>query len=1046
MTSLQAGMVFHGEFEAASSVYHSLLTLTVAGPYHREAMAAALCEVTDAYPALRTRFALTEPGSLHQVIERAAAVPLAEADLSGLGPAQADDRLREWRRQERYQRFDPAQAPLLRAFAHRMPDGSTRLTLSYHHAILDRRSAGLLAGDLLRAYAARAGSAPAAGQRAGGPAADHGGAGPAAAVRAYQEAAAIERSLVASQDAAGFWRQWLTGPATVLPRMPGYPLAGETGCASLRLSIEPEIAAGAAAAARRLGVPLGTVLLAAHLRALGVAAGAADASTGVLTTTTADPRVPGMFLNAVPVRAGLAHDSWDELIGEVAEAQAAVAPYHGHPLAEVAQVTGRSPVFETLLCHHQDDVAGELTEETSFPLEAAFHGPGGDGSLVLVLTYQRGQFPQSQISRIGDFHLRALSQIAHGSASPRLTRTYLGADSDLIEKWNDTRRDYPPATLAGMLAAQAAASPGHEAVWADGTWLTYAGFAAQVYRLAHHLAARGVQRGDVVGVCLERSAQLLVAVHAVVAAGAAYLPLEPDYPKQRLAYMAGDAGIKVIVTKSGFAGRLTDVLAAGSGQDQPSVVLIDAEARMIAARPVEPPDAAITPDHLAYVIYTSGSTGRPKGVGVHHGAIVNRLQWMQEAFSLGPGDRVLLKTPFSFDVSVWELFWPLLHGAGLVVSRPGGHVDPAYMVTLAQEQRITTAHWVPAMLEGMLAQPDLAARLTALRQVICSGEALPPAAAERFHAALPGTQLHNLYGPTEAAIDVTWHHCQPGDDPLPIGAPIANTQIHILDPFGQQTPVGVPGELCIAGCQVARGYLGRPELTAQKFVPDPYGPPGARMYRTGDLARWLPDGEIEYLGRIDHQVQLRGQRIELGEIEAELAAAPGVRAAVVAMIDEDGGPRLTAFTVPADPAAPVPGMRLRRHLAAIVPPHMVPSSYVTLTQLPLTPNGKVDRKALVSYLPARQDAPGAGAGEEEYQAPATSVESWLETVWQELLGPHVAGTGADFFALGGSSLLALCLAARVRERFGTRLPLVVLQRSPTIGQLAAWLERNMATA
>jgi amino acid adenylation domain-containing protein len=1039
MTSLQAAMVFHSEFEAASSVYHSLLTLTVAGPYTGEAMTATLGEITAAHPALRTRFGLTEPGSLHQVIEPAASVPLAVADLSGLDRRQVDDRLREWQRQERYQRFDPAQAPLLRVFAHRLPDGCFRLTLSFHHAILDRRSAGLLARDLLRRYAARAGSAP--GQATGGSGA---GTGQAAAARAYQELAATEHSLVASPGAAAFWREWLTGPATTLPRMPGYPLAGETGCATLRFGVEPEVAEGLAAAAQRLGVPLGTVLLAAHLRALGVASGTAHVSTGVLTSITPDPQVPGMFLNAVPVRASLSHGSWDELIGEVAAAQAAVAPFHRYPLAEIAQVTGRSPVFETLLCHHQDDVDGKLIEETSFPLEAAFHGPGCDGSLALVLTYQRSQFPQSQISRIGDHHLRALSQIAHGSASPRLTATCLGADSDLIEKWNDTRRDYPPGTLAGMLAAQAAASPAHEAVWADGAWLTYQEFAGQVYRLAHHLAARGVRPGDVVGVCLERSAQLVVALHAVAAAGAAYLPLEPDYPRQRLAYMAVDAGIDVIVTRSALASRLADVLTPGSDRDQPAVILIDAEAPLIAARPAQPPDAPIPPGALAYVIYTSGSTGRPKGVGVSHRAIVNRLQWMQETFSLRPGDRVLLKTPFSFDVSVWELFWPLLHGAGLVVSQPGGHVDHAYMVTLAAEQRVTTAHWVPAMLEGMLAQPDLAARLTTLRQVICSGEALPPALAERFHAALPGTQLHNLYGPTEAAIDVTWHHCRPGDDPLPIGAPIANTQIRVLGPFGEQTPVGVPGELCIAGCQVAQGYLGRPALTAQKFVPDPYGPPGSRMYRTGDLARWLPEGEIEYLGRIDHQVQLRGQRIELGEIEAELAGAPGIRAAVVAMTDGDGGPRLTAFTVPADPASPVPGIQLRRHLAAILPPQMVPSSYVTLTQLPLTLNGKVDRKALVSYLPARHDQPATG--EEEYRAPATGAESWLESVCQELLGPHVAGTSADFFALGGSSLLALCLAARVRERFGLRLPLAVLYDSPTIGQLAAWLERDMATA
>jgi amino acid adenylation domain-containing protein len=1038
MTSLQAGMVFHSEFEAASSVYHSLLTLTVAGPYHAEAMAAALGEVTAAYPALRTRFGLTEPGSLHQVIEPAASVPLTVADLSGLDRRQAADRLREWQRQERYQRFDPAKAPLLRVFAHRMRRGGFRLTLSYHHAILDRRSAALLARDLLRRYAARAGSAPAPDPGGGGDAGH-----PAAAARAYREAAATEQSLAASPEVAGFWREWLAGPATVLPRMPGYPLAGETGCATVRLGVEPEVVAGVTATARRLGVPLGTVLLAAHLRALGAATGAAHASTGVLTTIAADPQVPGMFLNAVPVRAGLGHGTWDDLIGEVAAAQAAVAPYHSYPLAEIAQVTGRSPVLETLLCHHQEEVGGDLTEETSFPLEAAFHGPGGDGPLALALTYQRSQFPQSQISRIGDYHLRALAQIAQGAAGPRQTATYLGADIDLIEKWNDTGRDYPSGTLAGMLASQAAASPGRQAVWADGAWLTYQEFAGQVYRLAHHLAARGVRPGDVVGICLERSAQLVVAVHAAVAAGAAYLPLEPDYPRQRLAYMAGDAGTRVVITRSALSGRLADVLRPGAaGHDQPAAVLIDAEAPQIAARPAQPPDVPIPPDALAYVIYTSGSTGRPKGVGVSHRAILNRLRWMQETLPLTPSDRAVLKTPFSFDVSLPELFSPLLYGASLVVAAPGGHVDASYMITLVETQRVTTAHWVPAMLEALLREPGLASRLATLRRVYCSGEALPPAVAERFHAALPGVELHNLYGPTEAAVEVTWHRCQPGADLIPIGAPVANTRIRILDPFGQQTPIGVPGELCIAGSQVARGYLGRPELTAEKFVPDPFGPPGSRMYRTGDLARWLPEGEIEYLGRIDHQVQLRGLRIELGEIEAELAAVPGVRAAVAAVIEGDDGPRLTAFTVPADPESPVPGVRLRRHLAAILPPSMVPASYVTLGQLPLTPNGKVDRKALPAYVTARQDEPvSSDAG---YRAPASDTEAWLESVWQEMLGPHVAGTSGDFFALGGGSLLALCLAARAKERYGIRLPLAVLYRSPTIGQLAAWLERDMA--
>ncbi|HEX3130157.1 MAG TPA: amino acid adenylation domain-containing protein [Thermoanaerobaculia bacterium] len=426
------------------------------------------------------------------------------------------------------------------------------------------------------------------------------------------------------------------------------------------------------------------------------------------------------------------------------------------------------------------------------------------------------------------------------------------------------------------------------------------------------------------------------------------------------------------------------------------------------------------PEQPAYMIYTSGSTGRPKGALNAHRGIVNRILWMQQEYGLTPEDRVLQKTPFSFDVSVWEFFWPLIVGARLVVARPGGHQDPAYLVETIRREEITTLHFVPSMLQVFVEQPGVE-QCTSLRRVMASGEALPADLAKRFFARMPqGVELHNLYGPTEAAVDVTWHACQPGEERVPIGRPVANTRIHILDREGNPVPVGVAGELLIAGVQVGRGYLHRPDLTAERFIPDEGG---ARMYRTGDLARWLANGEIEYLGRIDHQVKIRGFRIELGEVEAALARHPGVREAVVLARDQV----LAAYVAP-----PIKG-DLRDFLRASLPEHMVPSGIVFLDAMPLTPNGKVDRKALARIEPERtQDA--------AFMAPRSATEEKLAEIWRDLLGAERIGVEDSFFDLGGHSLLGTRVVSRVRDAFGIDLPLRVLFEAPTLGALAARIE------
>ncbi|MBV9110029.1 MAG: amino acid adenylation domain-containing protein, partial [Gemmatimonadetes bacterium] len=480
------------------------------------------------------------------------------------------------------------------------------------------------------------------------------------------------------------------------------------------------------------------------------------------------------------------------------------------------------------------------------------------------------------------------------------------------EEWNRTDAAFPAdLCIHQLIEEQAARTPGAIAVVYEDASLTYSELNARANRLAHHLRGRGVGPEVRVGVCMERGLELTVSILAVLKSGGAYVPLDPDYPADRLAFMLEDARIAVLLACGAPAG----ILAAAAAVQ---VVEVDAAWDEIARESAENPASGITPENLAYVIYTSGSTGRPKGVMNAHRGVVNRLCWMQAEYEIGAGDVVLQKTPFSFDVSVWELFWPLQRGARLAMARPGGHRDPEYLQQAIERHGVTVIHFVPSMLALFVeaARPE---RCRSLTRVVCSGEALPPALARRFHARFPHTvSLHNLYGPTEAAVDVSHWACAPGgeDGTVPIGRPVWNTRLHVLDAEMRPVAVGEPGELYIGGVQVARGYLGRPRLTAERFVPDPLAPaPGARLYRTGDQARWRDDGALEYLGRLDQQVKIRGLRIELGEIQTVLQQHPGVQDVVVADYEHaPGDRRLAAWLVPHPERARAPRrlLELRR--------------------------------------------------------------------------------------------------------------------------------------
>ncbi|NRN17192.1 non-ribosomal peptide synthetase, partial [Serratia marcescens] len=555
----------------------------------------------------------------------------------------------------------------------------------------------------------------------------------------------------------------------------------------------------------------------------------------------------------------------------------------------------------------------------------------------------------------------------------------------LLHGWNRTERDYPlDQTLAALFEQQVRRTPDATALVSGAESLSYAQLNARANRLAHALIARGVGPDSRVAVCAERGLNMVTALFGILKAGGAYVPLDPAYPGERLQYILQDADPVLLLADA--AGR--------AALGEPATPQLALEAALPDTLSAENPERRAQASHLAYVIYTSGSTGKPKGAMNEHRGVVNRLVWMQETYGLTAADTVLQKTPFGFDVSVWEFFWPLMVGARLVMAKPEGHKDPDYLSRAIEQYGVTTLHFVPSMLQSFLADGQAATRCGQVVRVMCSGEALPAALVAEFYRRLPQAELHNLYGPTEAAVDVTAWHCSREADrvSVPIGRPIANTRIYLLDEHGQPVPLGAVGELYIGGVQVARGYLNRPELTAERFLSDPFAP-GGRMYRTGDVARYLANGDIEYLGRNDQQVKIRGFRIECGEIEAVLATHPAVREAVVDARAVGDDKRLVAWVVPAAGVAEETlAGALRQHVSAALPDYMVPSAWVVVAALPLSPNGKLDRRA----LPEPQGAQSQAA----YEAPQGEHETLLAAIWRELLNVEQVGRHDNFFELG----------------------------------------------
>ncbi|MFJ8028822.1 amino acid adenylation domain-containing protein, partial [Streptomyces sp. NPDC096311] len=768
-------------------------------------------------------------------------------------------------------------------------------------------------------------------------------------------------------------------------------------------------------------------------------------------TSATSRRTPGMVSNIVPLRVTVpAHHTFRQTVAETARKMKAALRHqryrHEDVLRDNGAARGDGRFFGPMVnvMSFDDDLSfgghraavNNLANGPVDDLSFAVYDRTGESGLRIDLDGNTSRHTADEVAQHLERFERVLTALV-AAPQTQAGRVDVLSDDDrrrVLHEWNDTATAHPAdgsPLLSARFERQAARTPDATALVHGDTRLTYAELNRRANRLARLLVAHGAGPESAVGLALPRSVDLVVAMYATVKAGAVYLPLDPEYPLDRLHGILADATPVTVLACDSTAGLLPE--------DTHRILLDDpgTRAALLSAPDTDLTDADRTapllPTHPAYVIHTSGSTGRPKGVLITHEAIDNRLAWMQDDHPQGPGDRVLQKTPAGFDVSVWEFFWPLRVGATLVLAEPGGHKDPAYLAHLIRTERITTLHFVPSMLAVFLAEPTAARCADTVRRVFCSGEALPLHLARAFRTTFGDTRLVNLYGPTEAAVDVTaWEYQEgTGAGGAPIGRPVANTRVYVLDRRLRPVPVGVAGELYLSGVQLARGYLNRSGLTAERFVANPHGAPGERTYRTGDLARWRADGTVEFLGRVDSQVKIRGFRVELGDVEAALTALRGIARAAVVTHDRHGDQHLVAYVVP-EPGDAADGAELRRALGERLPEFMVPSVVVVLEALPLTANGKLDRRG----LPVPEFGGGAVS-----RAVRSVREDVLCGVFAQVLGVERVGVEESFFDLGGHSLLATRVVSRVRAVLGVELPLRAVFEAPSVALLAEWIGR-----
>ena len=1032
----QQRLWFIEQLHPGTGAYHVYAGLRLHGPLVVRSLSDSLQTIVARHESLRTTFTVQDDQPM-QVVQAHMAMQIPCIDLSAHDKDVQEAIVQELALRETYRPFDLVEGPLIRACLLRLHAHEHVLLVNQHHIITDGWSLSVLVSELTSLYGhCVEGTAPALHELP----------------IQYPDYAIwqhtwLEGAVLAQQ--LDYWRSQLAQLTTLqMPTdYPRPPMPTYRGMNTFFM-VDATLLNQLQTLSQKAGTTLFMTMLAGWQALLSRYSGQDDIIVGspiAGRTQTELESLIGFFVNTLVLRTNLAENPtiWETL----AQVQTVTLDAYAHQdipfeylVAELQpqRDLSRQPLFQVSFALQNMPqgtlqlsdltIAMEPSHLQIAQFDMALHLQEATEGLFGRLEYAIDLFETATMERLLQ-HYQVLLRGFVDDPLRRLSDVSLLTETERsqLTQWNTTSRTYPQnTTLSDLLIAQAQHTPDRIALRNESGALSFGVLHQRATCLAVYLQQQGVGPDIPVAVCVERSFDLLISLVGVLYAGGTYIPLDPDYPPDRLAFLLSDAEASLILTQTALQERVQ----TSSGTNA-HIISIDTDWDSIQQVSSVLGSTELHPDHLAYIIYTSGSTGRPKGAMNTHQAIINRLLWMQDTYTLEAMDRVVQKTPYSFDVSVWELFWPLITGASLVVAAPGGHQDPIYLGNLIEQEYVTVLHFVPSMLQAFL-ENVAAGKLDSARDVICSGEALPLSLQERFFT-YTQTRLHNLYGPTEAAVDVTAWQCLPQSNraSVPIGRPIANIQMHIIGLSGEQVPVGVPGELLIGGVQLARGYYRRPGLTAERFMPDSLSTAvGGRLYRTGDLARYRVDGAIEYLGRLDHQIKLRGFRIELGEIEAVLREHPDIQDAVVMVKhDRSDEPLLVGYVVPSADSTVDIGT-LRDYVRTQVPHYMVPGVLMPLERLPLTPNGKLDRAALPAPIVDRSRATAA------YEAPRTTIEQQLAEIWQDVLGMEQVGVDDNFFELGGHSLLLTQVHRHIREQIAPELLLVDLFRYPTIAALA----------
>ena len=1054
LSPMQQGILFHSLLAPDAGAYVPQVCITVDGLTDEIAFQKSWEEVFRRHSILRTAFRWEKRDRPFQVVYKVLDLPWEQQDWRKLSSEEQQQKLEDFLEEDRQRGFDLKIAPLFRITLIQLTETCYQLVWTQHHLIIDGWSAGLVLKEVFQLYQVF----------------ENGADLPIYNYRPYADYIAWlgQQDLSAAKT---FWETKLQGFTTpnILQVKQSSSNSTKPNWTQKEISLSASITNNLKTLAKNHQFTLNTLIQGAFAIILSRYCNQDDivfgaTSSGRPATLTGSESMVGLFINTLPVRVQV--DPQASLINwlqQLQTQQVEALQYEYSPLLEIqswSEIPRGSTLFEHILVFENYPVDASLLQSqaglkiekvnsiewTSFPLTMLVSAAN---ELNFKIKYDSNRFDNYTIENLLiHFHSLLESITNNPSSSLRELSLLTDAEQQLLTEWNSTQAEYPKQCIHELFESQVERTPNATAVIFEDENLTYKELNIKANKLAHYLRSIEVKPEVLVGICLERCLEMIIGILAILKAGGAYVPLDPDYPLERLNFIQEETQLKTVLTQE----KIQEILSNAAHFPQ--------------SNPVN----TTSLENSIYVIYTSGSTGKPKGVINTHRGLVNRLYWMQQTYQLTTNDRVLQKTPFSFDVSVWEFLWTLLFGATLIVAKPGGHKDSGYLVNLIREQQITTLHFVPSMLEAFLEEPKLKESCTSIKRVICSGEALTVELQKRFFNHI-NAQVHNLYGPTEAAIDVTYYKCELGINKeittpstssltIPIGTPIHNTQIYILDSHLHQVPIGVAGELYIGGDGLARGYLNRSDLTAERFIPNPFTSPpspllnkergavggvryNSKLYKTGDLARYLPDGNIEFLGRIDYQVKIRGFRIELGEIETVLSQHPEVKTAVVIAKEhqsqnQNNNSRLVAYVVINQDIDKAELQKsLRSFLEAKLPLYMVPSAFVIVELIPLTPNGKIDRRSLLAL-----DEMGVKA---DYVQPRNPTEETIANIWKEVLKLELVGIYDNFFELGGNSLLATRINSRLRQTFELDLPLRIIFEKPTIAGISEHIQALQIT-